>query len=127
MGYRPEGGAWGAAAGLLFIVLFAFSASWIFATIGVVAKRPETVSGSSMMLVYPLLFASNILVDTTTMPKWVGIAVDLNPVSVAVAAARGLMDGTAGAAEWASGLGVCALLIAVFAPFTFYLYRNKIK
>ncbi len=34
--------------------------------IGVFAKRLESVSGSSIMIIYPLLFASNILVDSAT-------------------------------------------------------------
>ena len=38
---------------IAFILFFAFGVSWIFALIGVVAKRPETVSGSSMIAIYP--------------------------------------------------------------------------
>ncbi|PYI57369.1 ABC transporter permease [Paenibacillus flagellatus] len=125
LGFRPEGGMAGAVLSMLFIVLFAFSASWIFSAIGVMAARPETVSGSSMIVVYPLLFASNILVDSATMPPWIGRIVDWNPVSVAVSAARGLMAGTASASVVAAGIGVCLLFVAVFAPLTFYLYLTK--
>jgi ABC-2 type transport system permease protein len=57
LGFHPEGGILGTVLALLFIIFFAFSVSWIFAMIGVLAKRPETVSGSSMMFIYPLLFA----------------------------------------------------------------------
>jgi ABC-2 type transport system permease protein len=90
LGYRPDGGVLGIVLSVLYIIFFAFSVSWIFSMIGVLAKRPETVSGSSMIFVYPLLFASNILVDSATMPKWIQVLVELNPISVATTTTRGL-------------------------------------
>ncbi|MEK4439060.1 ABC transporter permease [Paenibacillus sp. FSL K6-2862] len=125
LGFRPEDGIKGTLLAILFIIFFSFSVSWIFSMIGTLAKRPETVSGSSMMLVYPLLFASNILVDSSTMPKWIGFIVDINPISIAVTTVRGLMNGTASTTDIAAGLGVCLLLIVMFAPITLYLYLNK--
>lgn len=125
IGFRPEGGAAGAIAGALYIILFAFSVSWIFSMIGVLVKRPETVSGTSMVFVYPLLFASNILVDSATMPRWIQIIVDLNPISIAASTVRGLMFGTAGAADIAVGIGICLLFLLIFAPLTLYLYMTK--
>ncbi|WP_249043308.1 ABC transporter permease [Paenibacillus faecis] len=125
LGFRPAGGIRGAALALLLTALFAFAVSWIFSMIGVVAKRPETVSGTSMMILYPLMFASNSLVDPGTMPGWIGRLVELNPISVVVTAVRGLMEGTTGGGEIAAGLGVCLVLIAVFAPLTFYFYVTK--
>lgn len=125
IGFRPEGGSAGAIAGVLYIILFAFSVSWIFSMIGVLAKRPETVSGTSMVFVYPLLFASNILVDSATMPRWIQIIVDLNPISIAASTVRGLMLGTAGTADIATGIGICLVFIIIFAPLTFYLYLTK--
>lgn len=125
LGFRPEGGVLGTVLAILFIIFFAFSVSWIFSTIGVIAKRPETVSGSSMMLIYPLLFASNVLVDSATMPKWIQIIVNLNPISIVTTTVRGLMSGTATTAEIAGGIAVCMLFIVVFAPMTIYLYLSK--
>ncbi|WP_254634996.1 ABC transporter permease [Paenibacillus sp. GbtcB18] len=125
LGFRPEDGIKGTLLAILFIIFFAFSVSWIFSMIGVLAKRPETVSGSSMMLVYPLMFASNILVDSSTMPKWIGFVVDINPISIAVTTVRGVMNGTATTMDITAGLGVCLLLIAIFAPMTLYLYLTK--
>ncbi|WP_127484451.1 ABC transporter permease [Paenibacillus ehimensis] len=124
-GFRPGGGVAGTALALSYALFFTYSASWVFALIGNVAKRPETVSGTSMMIVYPLLFASNILVDTSTMPGWLQTAIDLNPVSIAVHLVRGLLHGTADAADLASGIGVALLLAVVFAPLTMYVYLRR--
>lgn len=125
LGFRPEGGLLGTLLATLFIVFFAFSVSWIFSTIGVIANRPESVSGSSMIFIYPLLFASNILVDSATMPKWIQVLVDINPISIVTSTVRGLMSGTATASELLSGVAICILFIAVFAPLTIYLYLSK--
>ncbi|MCR8843545.1 ABC transporter permease [Paenibacillus sp. SC116] len=127
LGFRPEGGALGAIMALLFIVCFAFSVSWIFSMMGVLVKKPETVSGTSMMLMYPLLFASNILVDPDTMPDWMGVIVGLNPISIAATTARGLMHGTASTSDIAAGVGVCLLLLVLFVPLTIYFYMKKVK
>ncbi len=125
LGFRPEGGVAGAVSAAGYVLLFAYSVSWVFALIGNLAKQPETVSGTSMMLVYPLLFASNVLVDTSTMPRWLQAIVEANPISVAVALTRGLFHGTASAADLAAGIGICLLLIAVFAPLAIYVYVKR--
>lgn len=125
LGFRPDGGVAGTVLAAIYVLFFAYSASWVFALIGNVVKQPETVSGTSMMLVYPLLFASNVLVDTSTMPQWLQVAVDVNPISIAVALTRGLFHGTADAADLAAGIGVGLLLIAVFAPLTIYVYLKR--
>lgn len=125
LGFRPGGGAAGAALAGAYIVFFAYSVSWVFAWIGNIVKKPETVSGSSMMILYPLLFASSVLVDPATMPRWLQTAVNGNPVSAAAALARGLLHGTATAAELALGIGLGLLLMAVFVPLTIYAYLRK--
>ncbi|REK75874.1 ABC transporter permease [Paenibacillus paeoniae] len=122
LGFRPEGGAGGALMALAYVVFFGFSISWVFAMMGIVVKKPETVSGTSMVLIYPLLFASSIFVDSATMPGWLGRMVDFNPISLAASTLRGLMHGTATAADLAWGIGMGTLLIAVFAPLTFYFF-----
>lgn len=125
LGFRPEGGLVGAVFAILFIIFFAFSVSWIFSTVGVLVKRPESVSGTSMIIIYPLLFASNILVDSATMPRWIQVIVDLNPISIATSTVRGFMSGTATTTEVFAGLAICMLFILIFAPMTIYLYLSK--
>jgi len=125
LGFRPAGGVAGAALAAVYVIFFAYCVSWVFAWIGNKVKRPETVSGSSMMILYPLLFASSVLVDTSTMPRWLQTAVDANPISVAATLTRGLLHGTATSVELAAGIGVGLLLIAVFIPLTVHAYLRR--
>lgn len=126
LGFRPEAGLVGAVLALLTVILFAFSASWIFACLGVVVKKTESLTTTSYLVLYPLMFTSNVFVDSSTMPGWLQRAVDLNPLSLASTAVRGLMHGNASAGDIGWALAGCAVLIVLFAPLTFHLYRRKV-
>jgi len=125
LGFRPAGGVAGMLLAAAYTIFFAYCAGWVFAWIGCVAKRPETVSGTSMMILYPLLFTSSVLVDTSTMPRWLQAAVDANPISVAASLARGLFHGTATAGQAAAGIGAGLLIAAVFIPLTMRAYLRR--
>jgi ABC-2 type transport system permease protein len=73
----------------------------------------------------PLVFASNIMVDPATMPGWLRVFVDVNPVSMMATAMRGLMNGGATWAELGLALLAPLLLTAVLAPLTLWLYRRR--
>jgi ABC-2 type transport system permease protein len=59
------------------------------------------------------------------MPSWLQVFVNINPVTHAVTAVRGLMHGTVTADQIVAVLIGCAVLIGIFGPITMYLYRNK--
>lgn len=126
LGFRPEAGLIGAVLAVLMVILFAFSASWIFACLGVVAKRTESLTTTSYLVLYPLMFTSNVFVDSSTMPGWLQRIVDLNPLSLASTAVRGLMHGNAAPGDLFWALAGCAVLTVLFAPLTIELYRRKV-
>ncbi len=125
LGFRPSGGVVGVLFSLALILVFAFSLSWIWTMLGLVMQTPESVMMVSSMASFPLTFASNIFVDPQTMPSWLQVVVSVNPVTHAVTAVRSLMHGTVTSGQLASALLACAVLIAIFALLTMYLYRNK--
>jgi ABC-2 type transport system permease protein len=125
LGFRPAGGVGGVVLGVLLIVLFAFSFSWVWTTMGLLARKPETVMSVSGLALLPLTFLSNLFVDTHTMPGWLSAAVQVNPVTHVVAAVRGLMSGTATAGQAGAALLACVVLIAVFGVATGVLYRRQ--
>ncbi|WP_409493536.1 ABC transporter permease [Amycolatopsis sp. cmx-11-12] len=125
LGFRPDAGVLGAVLAILLILLFAFAIGWIFTTIGLLVKQPESVAFASMITMFPLVFTSNIFVSSLTMPTWMQTIVNLNPISHASTAARGLMHGTATPWQISLVLLSSAVVIAVFAPTTMYLYHRK--
>lgn len=125
LGYRPGGGVLGVLAGIGLLVVFAFALSWAFTILGLVMRTPNAVMGTSMMVLMPLTFASNIFVDPSTMPRWLQTWVDINPVSHLVTAVRGTMGGTVTASQLLWVLVAAASLTAVFAPITMAIYRRR--
>jgi ABC-2 type transport system permease protein len=125
LGYRPEAGAVGVVAAAALVVAFSFGLSWVFTTIGLLMRAPNAVMNTGFMALFPLTFLSNVFVAPDTLPGWLEAFVDVNPISHLVTATRALMDGTVAGLELGVALGTAALLTAVFAPLTTYLYRRR--
>jgi ABC-2 type transport system permease protein len=105
--------------------VFSFSLAWVWTTLALVLRTPSSVSNVSLLLVFPLTFASNVFVQPRTMPGWLHTFVDANPISHLVTAERGLMHGSATAGQVGWVLLASAMLLVVFAPLTMHLYRAK--
>jgi ABC-2 type transport system permease protein len=125
LGFRPDGGVLGVLMSVALLLVFSFALSWIWTALGLVLRTPNSVMGVSMMVLFPLTFASNIFVDPRTMPLWLETLVGANPITHLATAVRGLMHGTAAAGQIGWVLLSAGVLFAVFAPLTMYLYRNK--
>ncbi len=72
---------------------------------------------------FPVVFASNIMVDPATMPDWLRAIVEINPVSHMTTAMRGLLSGGATFAQIALALAAPVALTVTLAPLTLWLYR----
>lgn len=125
VGFRPDGGVLGVVAAIALVVIFACGLAWVFTTVGLLLRSPAAVTNAGFMAMFPLTFLSNVFVEPDTLPGWLEAFVDVNPVSHLATASRELMAGTADAAQVGIVLGVAALLAAVFAPITVYLYRSR--
>ncbi|MDQ3437689.1 MAG: ABC transporter permease [Actinomycetota bacterium] len=125
LGFRPAGGVIGVLLSVALLLVFSFGMSWIWTALGLVLRTPNSVMMVSFMVLFPLTFASNIFVDPRTMPSWLEAVVGANPITHLTTAVRGLMSGTATAGQIGWVLLISAVLVAVFAPLTMYLYGNK--
>ena len=78
-----QAGSWlGLMLGFVLAVLFGFSVSWFFATIGLTVRNPEATQGASFFLVFPFVFASSVFVPTATMPDWLVVFAEHQPVTI---------------------------------------------
>jgi ABC-2 type transport system permease protein len=125
LGYRPDAGVPGVLAALALVVVFAFGLSWVFTTLGLLLRSPNAVMNAGFMGIFPLTFLSNVFVEPETLPGALEAFVNVNPISVLATASRGLMEGTADAADIAIVLATAAALTAAFAPLTTHLYRRN--
>jgi ABC-2 type transport system permease protein/oleandomycin transport system permease protein len=79
--------------GMLVLLLFGFSLSWIFAFVGLSVANAETAQAASFPILLPLVFASSAFVPTDTMPPWLQAFAEHQPVTAAVDAMRALVLG----------------------------------
>ncbi len=117
IGFRPAGGAAGAAAGVALLLVFALSLSWAWTTLGLLLRTPQAVMSTGTVVLFPLTLASNVFVRPQTMPGWLQAIVSVNPVTHLVTAERGVMDGhpAAGQIAWVL-LASAALTAALTRP-----------
>jgi ABC-2 type transport system permease protein len=125
MGYHAGGGPLGVVAAVVLVIAFAVSLSWAWTALGLLLRTPNAVMSIGFVILFPITFLSNIFVDPTTMPAGLRAFADVNPISRLVTAERGLMEGTATAAQVVWVLAAAAVLTALFAPLTTWLYRRR--
>ena len=93
--------------------------------LGLVIRTPTTVMTLGFTFLFPLVFASNIMVVPATMPGWLQAFVDVNPVSLITTAIRGLMSGGATLHDIALALILPVVLTVALAPVILWLYRRQ--
>jgi ABC-2 type transport system permease protein len=125
LGYRPEAGLPGVVASFLLLLAIGFGVGWVFIVLGLLIRTPMTVMTIGFTVLFPVVFASNIMVDPATMPDWLRGFVEVNPISLMTTAMRGLMAGTATLGQIGLALIAPVVLTATLAPLTLWLYRRE--
>lgn len=125
LGYRPEAGILGVIPAFLMLFAIGFGVGWIFMVLGLLIRTPMAVMTAGFAFLFPVVFASNIMVDPETMPGWLRVFVDINPVSLMTTALRGLMNGGATLADILWALAAPVALTLILAPVTLWLYLRR--
>jgi ABC transporter DrrB family efflux protein len=127
VGFRVQTGVLGLLAGMVVILLFGFSLTWVFAIVGLSSRNAEAAQAASFPILAPLVFVSSAFVAIDTMPGWLQPFAKYQPVSIAVDAVRSLMLGgqfhdpskVLASLAWSVGI------VAVSAPWAVRVYRRK--
>jgi len=125
LGFRPDGGPLGVLLAVGLILVFSFSLSWVWTSMGMKLQTPENVMQTSMMVLFPLTFASNVFVDPATMPGWLQAFVKANPITHLTSASRDLMHANVDGMEIVWVLAWSAALVLIFAPLTMRIYQAE--
>lgn len=91
MGWRFEQGLLKMLLGLALALLLGYAFSWLMASIAFAARTPESAQAVSFPVIFPLVFASSVFVPTTSMPDWLRVFADNQPITVVANAVRSLM------------------------------------
>jgi len=134
MGWRFEQGISKMLLGVALALLFGYAFSWVMATIGLVAKTPEAAQSAGFLPIFPLVFASSVFVPTASMPDWLQVFAENQPVSIIANAVRSLMIpeeallplGLDQATLIWQSFAWIAVIVAVFGPLSVRQYRRSV-
>src|SRR5699024_176403 len=124
MGYRAPGGVLGVVAAVAVLFMFCFALSWMWLVIGLKVRTPSAVQGVSVLILFPLTFISSVFAPPETMPDWLQVFVNANPVSQLVDTLRDLMNGVANFQSIVIVIGVSVLITVIFAPIALRIYNR---
>lgn len=134
IGFRWQTSLWGFLAGFGIALLFGFALSWMMATIGLYVRNPEAAQSAAMLPMFPLVFASSVFLPTQTMPDWLRVFAENQPITVVANAIRGLMLGDVAllpgqslAGEVFAALAWLAAITAIFSVLAVRTYRRAVS
>jgi ABC-2 type transport system permease protein len=135
LGFNVAAGVGGIVLILVTIAFFGLAWSGISLAIGLRTRSAETVFGIGGFLTFPLLFMSTALVPLSAMPDWIASVSNLNPISFAVNAVRGLSLPSSSLAKLGlslpgdllSALAYIAVIAVLTLGATLYLFRKVVK
>ncbi|GAA1018166.1 transport permease protein [Acrocarpospora pleiomorpha] len=123
--------------GFLLLLLFAYAFSWVTATVALALRTPEVFNNIATLVSMPLMFLSNVFVDSARLPGPLKTVAEWNPVSTIVQAARDLfgnaIPATAVSGAWPLQHAVlvsllwCVLILIVFVPLATRLYQKAVS
>ncbi len=125
LGFRVHTNVVAAVMGCLLLMAFAFAMCWLSAMLGVLAKSAQGVQWWGFLLMFPLVFGSNVLTPTKTMPGWLQAFVNVNPITYLTDAERALLSGGPAATAVERSLLWAIGIFAVFAPIAVAVYRRR--
>jgi ABC-2 type transport system permease protein/oleandomycin transport system permease protein len=125
VGFRPEGTplAWIAATGLLLFISFVFS--WLSALVGLLLRSVEAVQQAGLIWILPFVFISSAFAPVSTMPDWLRIFAQHQPVSLMMDAVRGLLLNQPDISTIWQALAWGIGLLVVFIPLSVWAYGHR--
>lgn len=134
VGWRLRGSVLDAVVAYALLLFFAYSFSWVMASIGLLVPTPEVVNNATFVVLFPLTFIANTFVPSDNLPGALKTIAEWNPVSTLTHAVRvrfgNIPAGTPEPTAWPLqnamlySLMWAVVLIAVSAPIATRLYQR---
>jgi ABC transporter DrrB family efflux protein len=90
VGWRIHTGVAEAVLGVLLLLLFGFAMIWLGIWVGSMMRTVEAVQGLMFTVMFPLTFVANTFAPPESMPSWLRVVAEWNPVSSLAQACREL-------------------------------------
>jgi ABC transporter DrrB family efflux protein len=127
VGFRFENGVAGAVGMVALAEAFGIAICSVSAFVGLAIKDEESVQAFGLIWIFPLTFVSSAFVPIATMPGWLQVFANNQPVTLVINAMRAMALGgpqfPLNPALWESLLWLAGVLI-VFTPLAVRSYRH---
>ena len=100
----------------LLVVAIGVAFSWVQAYLALTTGDAETMQVVGYIWVFPLAFLSSAFVPTSTMPDWLRVFAENQPISYVVDAVRALTKGGYVADDTIGAFAWIAAMLIVFVP-----------
>jgi ABC transporter DrrB family efflux protein len=124
IGFRFGGGLLNALGAIAVVAGFGFALSWIFAFVALAVRGAEAAQSAGFVAIFPLVFASSVVVPENSMPSWLQAFAKISPVTLTADAARGFALGGSTSGSLPGTLAWIGGLLAVFVPLCVWRYRR---
>ena len=125
MGFRVGTSAGSAFAAAALAIVFGFSISWVTVFLGAIVRDESTLMMFGFFAFVLLLFGTNLAAPIDTLPGWLQSWANINPVTHAMDAARGLLTGSPLGDSVKMTLLWSAIIFIVFCPLAVRAYARK--
>jgi ABC-2 type transport system permease protein len=111
---------------IALLILFTLAISWLSAIMGLFVKSLEAAQWIGFVLIFPLTFASSAFAPTETMPKYLRIFAENQPVTHVVNATRSWLVGqpALGDSGW-KAFGWCIGIILIAMPIAIWIFSRR--
>jgi ABC-2 type transport system permease protein len=130
VGWRWHNGIEAALSAVALLLWLRFALLWLGIYLALLLRRPESVV-AIQILVWPVGFFSNAFTSPSTMPLWLGVIAEANPMSATITATRELFGNPGWTGDsWFSqhavllATGWPLVIAAIFLPLSVRAYRD---
>jgi ABC transporter DrrB family efflux protein len=131
LGFRWQNGLAGLLAAMAVALAFGYACSWLMAYIGLTIRNSEAIQAAVYLVVFPITLTSSVFLPTQTMPGWLQVFAEHQPITVVANALRALTLGRGALPAGHTVIGETLLalawtggMLAVFAPLAVHAYRR---
>ncbi|WP_328928142.1 ABC transporter permease [Streptomyces sp. NBC_00190] len=127
MGFRIQTNPLAVLLAVVLMIAFGLSVCWMAILAGILVRTPAAVPGVLIGAVMPLSFGSNVFAPAETMPGWLQVWVNINPVTLMTDVNRSLLLGEGSlTGPLLGGLAWMAGFVVVFFPLSMRAYRRRL-
>jgi ABC transporter DrrB family efflux protein len=131
LGFRWHNGIGGLLAAIGVALAFGYACSWLMAVVGLTIRHAEAIQAAVYLVVFPMTLVSSVFLPTRSMPGWLRVFAEHQPITAVANALRGLTlgEGALLAGHTVAGATLLALawiagILAVSAPLAVRAFRR---